>query len=70
MDIEYLKPVQYAKKWNLSYSLVNRCIHNGRLNAIKIGKRTYRIREDEPIREEGQPKKLVRFDFEKELANL
>lgn len=47
---EYLQPKQYAKLWNVSYTFVIRCIHNGRLNAVQIGSHTYRIKADEPIK--------------------
>lgn len=47
----FLTPKQYAEHWNVGYSTVMRCIHNGRLAAHKIGSRDYRIDENTPIKE-------------------
>lgn len=49
--MNYLSIKEYAKHWSLSYSHVLRCVHNGRLPAVKVGSHTYRIAEDQPISE-------------------
>ena len=57
---DYLKPAEFAKKFNLSQSTVNKWIRAGRINAIVIRhltKNHYRI----PVSEIER--------FEKELLN-
>lgn len=46
----YLTIKEYAKRWNVSYSLVAHAIHNGRLEAKQLGARMWRIDENEVIK--------------------
>ena len=50
----YLSPKEYAQRWGLSYNFVSTSIHNGRLDAIQIGKHKYRIHKDSQIRPEAK----------------
>lgn len=66
----FLTPMQYAKHWNVSYSQVLRCIHNGRLAAKQIGVRQFRIDENEQIHVEEFDVNKKDPDFLKALEAL
>lgn len=49
---EIVTPQEYARDHSIAVSTVRQMIKDGRIEAIKIGKRQWRVRRDAPI---GQP---------------
>jgi len=49
---EMVSPREYARDHSIAVSTVRQMIKNGRIEAIRIGRRQWRVRRDAPI---GQP---------------
>jgi excisionase family DNA binding protein len=49
---ELVTPREYARDHSIAVSTVRQMIKDGRIEALKIGKRQWRVRRDAPI---GQP---------------